>query len=105
MQDALVLRQRAKVTYVPDAALTPLLPVRVAVVEVVFTDGTRRSDRVEAVRGTVRNPMTRAEVVDKARDLIAPVLGSATARRLIDTLLAIETVGDIRVLRPLLQKT
>jgi 2-methylcitrate dehydratase PrpD len=105
MQDALVLRQRAKVTYVPDAALTPLLPVRVAVVEVVFTDGTRRSDRVEAVRGTVRNPMTRAEVVDKARDLIAPVLGSATARRLIDTLLAIETVGDIRVLRPLLEKT
>ena len=62
------------------------------------------SDRVEAVRGTVRNPMPRGEVVDKARDLIAPVLGAATARQLIDTLLAIETVKDVRALRPLLQR-
>jgi hypothetical protein len=48
--------------------------------------------------------MTRAEVVDKARDLIAPVLGAATAQTLIDTLLAIEGVRDLRTLRPLLQK-
>jgi 2-methylcitrate dehydratase PrpD len=105
MQDAAVLRQRAKVSYVPDAALAALLPVRVAVVEVVFTDGSRQSDRVEAVRGTVRNPMTRTEVVDKARDLIAPVLGPPTSQRLIETLLGIDAVKDIRTLRPLLQKT
>jgi hypothetical protein len=48
--------------------------------------------------------MTRAQVVDKARDLIAPVLGSATAQKLIDTSLAIERVKDVRALRPLLQK-
>jgi hypothetical protein len=48
--------------------------------------------------------MTRTEVVDKARDLIAPVLGTATAQKLIGTVLAIETVRDIRTLRPLLQK-
>jgi hypothetical protein len=59
---------------------------------------------VEAVRGTVRNPMPRGEVVDKARDLIAPVLGAATAQKLIETLLTIEAVSDIRTLRPLLQK-
>jgi 2-methylcitrate dehydratase PrpD len=104
MQDATVLRQRRKVTYVPDAALTRLLPARVAVVEIAFTDGTQLSERVEAVRGTVRNPMPRGEVVDKARDLIAPVLGTATAQKLVDALLAIETVKDIRTLRPLLQK-
>ena len=104
MQDADVLRQRAKVTYVPDTSLASLLPARVAVVEIALNDGTRLSERVEAVRGTVRNPMTRTEVVDKARDLIAPVLGAATAQKLVDTVLTIETIKDIRTLRPLLQK-
>jgi len=99
-----VLRQRSKVRYVPDASLSALLPARIAIVEIAFVDGSRLIDRVEAVRGTVRNPMTRAEVVDKARDLIAPVLGAATAQTLIDTLLAIEGVRDLRTLRPLLQK-
>ena len=105
MQDAAVLRQRSKVRYVPDPTLAPLLPARVAVVEITLTDGTALSDRVEAVRGTVRNPMPRTEVVDKARDLIAPVLGAATAQKLIDTLLAVETLTDVRTLRPLLQKS
>ena len=104
MQDAAVLRQRAKVTYTPDGTLAALLPARVAVVEIVLNDGTRLSERVEAVRGTVRNPMTRTEVADKARDLVAPVLGAAVAQKLIDTTLAIETVKDVRALRPLLQK-
>lgn len=105
MQDATVLRHRRKVTYVPDATLAPLLPARVAVVEITLNDGTRLVDRVEAVRGTVRNPMPRSEVVDKARDLIAPVLGAATAQKLIDALLAVESVRDVRTLRPLLQRT
>src|SRR5687767_1130832 len=104
MKDADVLRQRAKVTYVPDASLASLLPARVTVVEITLNDGTRLSERVEAVRGTVRNPMTRTEVVDKARDLIAPVLGTATAQKLIDAVLRIETVKEVRTLRPLLQK-
>jgi len=76
----------------------------VAIVDVTLNDGTTLSDRVEAVRGTVRNPMTRAEVVDKARDLMGPVLGSATTGKLIDTLLSIESVKDVRTLRPLLQR-
>ena len=104
MQDAEVLRQRRKVTYTPDASLNRLLPVRVAIVEIAFNDGTMRSEQVEAVRGTPRNPMPREEVVDKARDLIAPVLGSATAQKLLETVLAIEAINDIRTLRPLLQK-
>jgi 2-methylcitrate dehydratase PrpD len=104
MQDAVVLRERKKVRYVPDAALAKLLPARVAVVEVTLNDGTQLSDRVEAVRGTVRNPMSRGEVVDKARDLIAPVIGPASAQKLIDTVLALETIKEIRALRPLLQR-
>jgi 2-methylcitrate dehydratase PrpD len=104
MQDAAVLRQRSKVTYVPDPSLSALLPARVAIVEITMNDGTTLSDRVDAVRGTVRNPMTRAEVVDKARDLITPVLGAATAQKLIDTLLSLDSLPDIRSLRPLLQR-
>ncbi|HKC57270.1 MAG TPA: MmgE/PrpD family protein, partial [Vicinamibacterales bacterium] len=92
MKDAAVLRQRSKVKYVPDAALTRLLPARVAIVEVALGDGTQLSDRVEAVRGTVRNPMPRSEVVDKAKDLMLPVLGGANTGKLIDALLALETV-------------
>ena len=105
MQDATVLRQRKKVRYVPDAALANLLPVRIAIVEVTLNDGTQLSDRVEAVRGTVRNPMPRSEVVDKARDLIAPVLGAATTQKLIDAVLTLEKVPEIRALRPLLQRS
>ena len=105
MQDAEVLRQRRKVAYTPDTSLNRLLPVRVAIVEITFADGTQRSEQVEAVRGTPRNPMPREEVVDKARDLIAPVLGASTAQSLIATVLTIETVKDIRSLRPLIQKS
>ena len=104
MQDEEILRQRRKVRYVPDPTLDALLPARVAVVGITLTDGTELSERVEAVRGTVRNPMARGEVVDKARDLIAPVLGTSTAQKLIDAVLAVETIKDVRMLGPLLQK-
>jgi len=105
MQDPTVLRERAKVKYVPDDELAKRLPVRVSVVEIALSDGTRLTERVEAVRGTVRNPMTRDEVVAKARDLIAPVLGASPAQRLIDAALALEALPSVRRLRPLLRKT
>ena len=103
MQDAAVRAQRDKVKYVPDQALSRFEPARVTIVEVVLNDGTALTERVDAVRGTVRNPMTRAEVVDKAQDLMAPVLGAANTQKLIETLLTIEAVKDVRTLRPLLQ--
>ncbi len=103
MQDATALRQRAKVNLVHDEDLARLLPVRVAIVEIELTNGARLSERVEAVRGTPRNPMSRAEVIEKARNLAAPILGRAKSERLIETVYAIETVTDIRRLRPLLQ--
>jgi len=49
--------------------------------------------------------MTRAEVADKARDLIAPVLGSAGTSTLISKLLTLETLRDVRELRPNLQRS
>ena len=102
MQDSTVLRQRAKVAVVRDDELAKLLPARVAVVEIAFADGTRLAQRVDAVRGTPRNPMSHAEIVDKARDLIAPVLGREAAGRLIEAVDAIEAMPDVRRLGPLL---
>src|SRR6266700_3287196 len=104
MQDANALRQRAKVNLVRDEELAKVLPVRVAIVEIELTDGTRLSERVEAVRGTPRNPMSRAEIIEKASNLAAPIVGRAKSERLIETVYAIETVTDIRRLRPLLQR-
>jgi len=103
MKDPTVLRERAKVNLVRDEELAKLLPVRVTVVEIELNDGSRLSERVTAVRGTPRNPMTRAEVIDKARDLIAPVLGRDTSERLINAVYAIETMPDVRKLGSLLR--
>ena len=105
MQNAAVLRERAKVNLVHDEELTKLLPVRVAIVDIELADGSRLSERVSAVRGTPRNPMSRTEVMDKARDLTAPILGREKSKRLIDTVYAIEAVANIRSLRPLLQRS
>ncbi|MBV9235452.1 MAG: MmgE/PrpD family protein [Xanthobacteraceae bacterium] len=104
MQDAAALHERGKIKLVRDEELAKLLPVRVAIVEIEFTDGARLSERVSAVRGTPSNPMSRDEVVDKARDLIVPVIGRDASERLIQTVLAIEEVANIRDLRPLLQR-
>jgi 2-methylcitrate dehydratase PrpD len=103
MREAAVLAQRAKVELVPDAELDRR--VREAKVTVVLADGSELSEHVRAVRGTADNPMPRAEVVGKCRDLMAPVLGAAQCDALIEAVLAIERVKDVRELRPLLQKS
>lgn len=103
MHDPEVLRLKSKIRVIADESLESLLPARVAIVEIVFTDGTREIERNDTVRGSPANPMNSEEVAAKARDLMAPVLGSAKCERLIETLLALETTGDVRQLQPLLQ--
>ena len=80
----------------------PAVPM--AVVEIVLNDGTRLREENDTVRGTPGNPMTRDEIVEKARDLIVPVLGADKCSRLIETIYALEQVRDVRELRPLLQR-
>jgi 2-methylcitrate dehydratase PrpD len=103
MGDAAVLRERGKIELVGDDELERLLPTRVGIVEVELNDGTHLTERVEYAHGTPEHPMNRDEVVAKARDLITPVLGAATTTKLIDRVLNIESIKDIRELRPLLQ--
>ncbi len=69
-----------------------------------LADGSQLSEWVKDVRGTAENPMTRDEVAAKARDLIAPVLDATAAASLIEKVLALESVKDLRDLRRLLQR-
>jgi 2-methylcitrate dehydratase PrpD len=97
MTDPAVLRQRAKVRLGSAGGREPLLRVTLA-------DGTELTEAAQPVRGTIRNPMTADEILAKSRDLIAPVLGQAASAKLIQTVLDLEHVGDVRSLSPLLQK-
>jgi 2-methylcitrate dehydratase PrpD len=104
MRDPAVLRERAKVELVGDAELERRAPRREAIVNVVLADGTELNEHVAAVRGTSDNPMPRDEVVAKCRDLMTPVLGAAACGELIERVLGLERITDMRDLRSLLQK-
>ena len=105
MSDPEVLRVRAKVELIPSDELEALEPARHAIVEITLNDGTVLTDHVAHVRGTADNPMDRGEVVRKATDLMEPVLGKANSIALIEKLIALEKLDDLRGLRPFLQKT
>ena len=49
--------------------------------------------------------MTRDQLVAKCHDLMTPVLGATPSTRLIARVLELEKTGDIRELRPFLQRT
>jgi len=104
MTDPAILRQRAKVQLVPDEELERFMPRRAGIVEVTLTDGRTVSERVNDVRGTSENPMSRDEIIAKARDLITPVLGASGCQKLIDRIFDLERVKNVRELRPLLQR-
>jgi 2-methylcitrate dehydratase PrpD len=104
MDDPTIRRHRAKVHLVPDEELERRRPQRQAIVEVTLASGTQLTQRVDAVRGTAENPMSREEIVAKCRDLMTPNLGSDRCARLIEQVLNIENVKDVRNLRPLLQR-
>ena len=102
MQEAAILRQRAKVQLLADDELERLLPTRVGIVDITLKDGTRLHERVDNARGTPENPMTREEIVAKARELMTPVLGAEKSERLIERILDIDKLKSMRELRPLL---
>ena len=103
MRSSDVLNMRAKVQLIADEQLSQFLPVRVAIVEITLDSGEKLTERVEAVRGTPRNPMTKSEVVDKCMDLIVPILGLPKSRQLINTVYSIENLASVQKLGPLLQ--
>jgi 2-methylcitrate dehydratase PrpD len=103
MQDPRVLGLRARVRLEAPAGRgganrPPLL-------EITLSDGTRLTQDTGPVLGTVENPMTREQFVAKCRELMTPVLGESQSARLIDRVLDLDRLKDVRELRPLLQRT
>jgi 2-methylcitrate dehydratase PrpD len=101
MRDPAILAQRAKVELVGDQALMDPAAPRSARVEVIMTDGQKLSHFTKYPPGTKENPLDTAAVSAKARDLIAPVLGADKTEKLIERINGLETVENIRELRPL----
>ncbi len=104
MQDVAIRALRSRVRLVYDDALQRLYPARVAIVEVATTDGSTYTQRVDAVRGSAENPMSTNEVVTKARDLMSPILGAEPTEKLIDAVMNVEKVSNVRTLGPMLQR-
>jgi 2-methylcitrate dehydratase PrpD len=102
MSEPVLQKLRARIRLVPSDALMRARPRRQAVVEAVTRDGRKVKRRTRAVRGTVDNPMTWDEVVDKARGLVDPVLGPRKARRLVAAVKALDGLDNVLRLRPLL---
>ena len=102
MKDRRVRALRSRIQLYGDDELARALPSRQGVVELTLKDGRELRNHVKAVRGTTHNPMKREEVDEKCFHLVAPVLGKARARRLCDTVWALDSVANVRSLRPLL---
>lgn len=103
LHDPAILALRQRMTVIPSADLTHAKPARQAIVALELADGRTVEKRTVAVRGTPDNPMPPEEVQAKAAELLTPVVGGARAAEIIDTVMRLETVGDVTDLRPLLQ--
>jgi 2-methylcitrate dehydratase PrpD len=98
-----VLELRRRIELRGDDALTRAMPRREGIVAIKLKDGREIEHHTRSVRGTPENPMTRDEVEAKGLDLLVPVIGRAHAGKLCAAIWAVEKIGDIRALRPLLR--
>ena len=103
MGDPAILGLRAKIQVVPSDELLHARPRRQAIVEVDTNDGRRHSHRIVAVRGTADNPMDRAEVEAKARDLMGGILGRKRTDALVGAIRDLAEAKSMTQLRPLWQ--
>jgi len=102
LRDPAVAKLRKRIDLAGSAALMRTSTTQ-AIVEIATRRGEQFRFHTRAVRGTATNPMSRAEVEAKSRDLLIPVLGARRAGELIETVWTIERVKDARELRPLLR--
>jgi len=69
---------------------------------VTLRDGRTVSHFTRHPPGTKENPLDAESLNAKARDLMAPVLGAQRTEALIQRVNALETLNNLRELRPLL---
>jgi len=103
MKHPKVVELKRRIELVGDDEMTRVIPSRQGIVELKLKNGRELRHHTKAVRGTAQNPMTRAEVDEKAYHLLAPILGKARARKLCDAVWALDRLSNMRKLRPLLR--
>ena len=96
MHDPAILAVRDRIRMIASDELTTAIPARQAIVEIELQDGRRLRHHAKAVRGTPENPMTPDEIVAKARDLVAPVIGAARVEELVESVGRLEEVGSVK---------
>ena len=101
MKDARIVALRERIDAVGDATLTDPLRRWRSVVEIKLKDGRFLTGQTLAAKGTFENPLTRAEVEEKALDLMVPIIGIGRSKKLMDALFDVESIADMRSLRKL----
>ena len=104
MKDPAVLKMRSKVFAIGDASLTDVQRRWRCVMEVHLKNGKVIHGQTMAAKGSFENPLTISEETEKAMDLIAPILGKQRSIDLIDQLLHIDTMKNIRSLQSFFTK-
>jgi 2-methylcitrate dehydratase PrpD len=104
MADPAVRAVRARVRAMGDRALADPAAPRSGRVDVTLRDGRIVSHFTRHAPGTKENPLEAARVHDKARSLIAPVLGDRQAEAVITQVDSLERVADMRDLIALLTR-
>ena len=73
-------------------------------IDIELSDGRRISDRVDAAKGSPANPMTPEEIMDKFRNCAEHVKWPQDrTERLIDSIMKLEAVPDVRPVTELLR--
>jgi len=103
LTDPRVLAVRERIELVADPELVSVEAPRSGFVEVTLEDGRRVELFVSHAPGTPENPLDTAGVNAKARGLMAPILGAERTEALIERINALEELGNVRDLRPLLE--
>jgi 2-methylcitrate dehydratase PrpD len=102
MEDRQVRAAKARVQLVADRALMNPDAPRSGMVEVTLRDGRTVSHFTRHPPGTKENPLDTDGVNQKARELIAPVLGTERTEAIIERVNALEQLDNVRSLLPFL---
>ena len=102
MDDPQVRAVKARVQLVADRALMNPDAPRSGMVEVTLRDGRTVSHFTRHAPGTKENPLDTQGVNEKARSLMAPVLGAMRTEAVIQRVNALEELDDVRKLLPFL---
>jgi 2-methylcitrate dehydratase PrpD len=102
MADPKVLAAKERVELIADRALMDPTAPRSGLVEVTLRGGHKVSHFTRHPPGTKENPLSTERVNDKARSLMAPVLGTGRTEEVVRRVNALEMLDDVRELRPFL---